>query len=210
MDQGRRHLRNTVFVLYGLTALYFGVNRLQAATVNAGAPQWLSGAASLGLASVTTLPRETSYVTELALRDFTRLHVAGRFTVEIIGASDRSLSFTAADGTPLPLNVRQDGDLLRVRAVTGTSTPETAVLRIEAPALAQIEARLLTGLTLRGLQSPQLRVALDEVATVRLVESRISHLTLHSDLPMDVKVDRATLAAGRLKTSGDLAVLLDE
>jgi hypothetical protein len=210
MNQGERYIRNTVLALCAAAALFFGVNRLFAAVVHSGAPQWLANATSLGLASWAKTRSKARYLADLALRDFTRLHVAGRFSVEIIGAPQYQLSFTTAEGRPLPLDVRQKDDQLWLTGFARGDAAATAVLRIETPALAQLDARKLTGLTLRGLQSPQLAVDLNEVPTARLLENKVAHWTLHSDASAEVQVDKATLAAGKLQTSGDLTIRYGE
>jgi hypothetical protein len=210
MNQGERYLRNTVLALCAAVALFFVVNRLFAATVHSGAPQWLGNATSLGLASWARAGSNARYLQDLALRDFTRLHLHGRFTVEIVGAPQYQLSFTTAYGRALPLAVRQEGDQLWLTGFTRSDIATTAVLRIETPALVQVDARKLTGLTLRGLQSPELAVDLNEVPVARLLDNKVARWTLHSDASADVQVDKATLAAGKVLTSGDVAIRYGE
>lgn len=210
MNQGKRYLRNTVLALYGAGALYFGVNRLYAATIHSTAPQWLGNTTSLGLAYWEKTGSNARYLTDLALRDFTRLHLNGRFTVEIVGAPQYQLSFTAADGRTLPLDVRQQDDRLWLSGFTLNDAAEAAVLRIETPALVQVDARMLTGLTLRGLQSQELTVDLNDVSAARLLENSVPLWRLRSGLSAEVQVDQATLTAGKLLISGDLAIRYGE
>lgn len=206
MNQGRRYIRNTVLGLYGALVLFFGVNRLVVAMAGAGAPEWAINTATLGLAYVTRTGSGAQYLSAQALHDFTRVHVRGRFAVEITGGAEYHLSFTAANGRPLPLGVKQEGEQLWLTGLTTGNKAGPALLRIQMPALAALDARLLTGLTLRGLQSPHITVDLNDVSAARLAENKVGQWVLHSDDPAEVQVDKATLAAGEIQVSGAVAI----
>ncbi len=210
MNKGRHFIRNTVLAFHGVVVLFFGLNRLLAATVSAGAPEWVVNATTLGLASWAKSGAKPRYLTDLELHDFTRLSVKGRFTVEIVGAPQYRISFTAADGRPLPLRVEQQGDRLWLTGFTGTAVAGTAVLCIEMPTLAALDVRQLTGLKLRGLQAPELTVDLNDVPAAHLVDNKVARWVLHSDSHSEVQVDKATLAAGSVQVSGDVTLHTDQ
>ncbi len=125
MNQGKRYIRNTVFVLYGTAALYVGMNRLYLSTVDAGTPQWLRSTLSLGLAAAPEPePAPELKPADVALlRDFTRLSVAGDFTVEVVGAAQYKVSFTMAPDHPMQLRSWQKDGLLRWWGMTTAAAP---------------------------------------------------------------------------------------
>ncbi len=65
-------------------------------------------------------------------------------------------------------------------------------------------------MTLRGLQAQELSVNARNVAAVRLQENAVGHWKLYSNVPVDVRVDKATLSAGSLQTNGKLAIRYGE
>ncbi len=207
MNQGIRYLRNTVFGLYGATALFVGLNRLYASTP-AQTPQWLRSTMTLGL----TTHEEPEPVPAMqpedlaALRNFSRIRVSGDFIVEIVGASTYKVSFTPAAGGKAEIHARQVEDLLSLRAADDDEEGGKGVLRIEMPMLVRLSAQDVSELTLRGLQAEEVSVSLHNVARARLQQNKVAHWKLYSSEPMEIPVDAATLAAGSLQTQGNLSI----
>jgi hypothetical protein len=208
VNPARRDIRNTMLVLYGAAALYVGMNRLHAA-VDTDTPRWLRSALTLGLQAYTTV-RPASARAEAArdrvFRDFTRVNASGDFTLEIVGAAAYNVSFSAAEGRAPRLRARRRDDQLWLEEDGGGDAAAGLTVRIETPAVTQVVAAGLRGLTLRGLTAQAIDVNLQDVAAVRLEQNAVMRWQLASDRPLELQVDPATLAAGRLQVSGELVI----
>jgi hypothetical protein len=208
----RRDIRNTVLALYGAVLLFVAANRLHAAVVDSDTPRWLRALLSLGLDAYTTAPRTTATgeVADRVFRDFTRLNVSGDFTLEIVGAAEYKVSFAAAQGAARRLGARRKGEELWLKDDAAGDADAGLTVRIETPAITQVVATGLRGVTLRGLQGKQLDVELQDVGWARLQQNAVAHWKLAADEPLDLHVDQATLAAGRLQIVGELVIRGDQ
>lgn len=204
MNPARRDIRNTMLVLCGAAVLYVGVNRLYAAAD--AAPPWLRDALTLGLQAYTTVQpavARTEADRERVFRDFTRVNVSGGFALEIVGAAAYNVSFSAPEGRAQLRARRSNGQLWLEEDESGGAG---LTVRIESPAVTQVVASGLNGLTLRGLTAPAIDVELQDVAAVRLEQNAVAHWKLASDRPLELQADQATLAAGRLQVSGEVVI----
>jgi hypothetical protein len=212
MNSARRGIRNTMLALYGVAFVYVGVNRLHAAVVDADTPRWLRATLSLGLDGYTTARRTPApgEAADWVFRDFTRLDVSGDFILEIVGAAEYKVSFPAADGTARRLRARRKGEQLWLQGDATGDADAGLTVRIETPAVTQVVATGLRGLTLRGLQGQQLDVDLQDVGWTRLQRNAVAHWKVASSKPLDLHVDQATLAAGRVQIAGELVLHSDQ
>jgi hypothetical protein len=203
MNQGKRHIRNTVITVCGLTVLTVVAARLYASTVDADTPPWVRKLMTLGLAATerATITSAASPATKSAriltlsdLRDFTGINVEGSFAVEITGAPQYKVSLDGVATEKWTLDWdRAEGGVARIKGGAGT---EGSVLHIETPALTSIEAKGLKQLTVRGVKGPELTLRLKDVAGVRLEGNSVGSWILHSDTPVEVQAERIAPAAG--------------
>jgi hypothetical protein len=209
MNTGKRYLRNTLFALYGGVALFIGLNKLYGSMVAADAPG-VSRTTWLGLtAHARPQPRPTLSDADLAsLRAFTRLNIEGDFVVEIVGADAYKVTFTAADGRSGKLRAWQGDEVLRLEAAAESSG--TGVLRIETPQIRSIFVQDARQLTLRGLRADSVNIVAINVAAARLQQNQVAHWKFHSSTPLEALVDKATLSAGSIQTTGNLAIRYGE
>jgi hypothetical protein len=217
MNQGKRYLRNTVFVLWGTAAVFVGWNRVYSA-VSTGAPQGKYSMLTLGLRQ-DTRDREAPGIDLAQAKDFTRLSVRGRINVEIVGASAFKVSFTPAAGKTPRIKVFQSEGTLHVssREEEGDqgelSGDLEGALRVEVPTLSRIDVAA-NQIVVRGLHAQELSVfgfgTGESGLTVRLQDNQVAQWKLFSGSPMEVRVDDATFAAGTLKSNGDVVIRRDE
>jgi hypothetical protein len=199
MNQGKRHIRYTVFVLAGLTVLMTGAARLYASAVDENTPHWLRSVMSLGLAVSVhhepAPPVEISQAAGLAtLRDFTQLGVEGDFAVEVVSAPQYRVSLVPANGQAWSIGAQWQKDgLLRLKGGAGS---QGAVLRIEAPMLTSIEAQDLMQLTVRGWMAKKMTLRMKNLDGVHLQDSVVEQWILNAESPVSIQVDKATLSAG--------------
>jgi len=208
----RRDIRNTMLALYGGVLLFVAANRLHAAVVDSDTPEWLRALLSLGLDGYTMIRRSTTpgEAADRVFRDVTRLNVSGDFTVEIIGAAEYKVSFPAAEGAARRLRARRKGEELWLQDDAASNADGGLTVRIETPAITQVVATGLRGVTLRGLQGKHLDVELQDVGWARLQQNAVAHWKLAADEPLDLHVDQATLAAGQLQIVGELVIRADQ
>jgi hypothetical protein len=198
MNRGKRYIRNTVIALFGLTVLFVAASRLYASVVKPDSPPWLRTLVSLGQ-SVQVSRQSPPQLQAVRVQDagglhFSRISVEGDFAVEVVAAPVHKVSLAGYDGQSEGVEVQGQRDgLLLLKGMTGS---EGAVLRIETPAIAGVEARYLRQLTLRGFKAAEVSISTRRVSTVLLEENDIGHWNLNSETPVVVKADRATVVAG--------------
>ena len=152
---------------------------------------------------------ELSDVDLASLRGFTRLVVKGDLTVEVIGADAYKVTFTAADGSSRKLRAWQDDETLSLDSADADAAA-TGVLRIETPQLKSLYVQGAQQLTLRGLRSESVSVVATNVAAARLQQNQVAHWKFFSSAPLEALVDKATLSAGSIQTTGNLAIRYGE
>jgi hypothetical protein len=210
MNKGRRLVRNTLFGTFGAVVLLVAANRLYAEVVRDDAPDWLAGVLSLGLKR-SVEPEAGPVLTVADARDFRRVVVVGRFSVEIVGAPEYKVTATLADGSPAPLHVGLGDDAVHLHGINATSFDTGAVdsiatLRIETPVLERVHARVAQ-LDISGIGGDDVQVSgLGEDMVVRLRQNAVAHWRLYSGAPIEVRVDDATFAAGTLNSSGNVVI----
>jgi hypothetical protein len=210
MNQGKRHIRNTMIALCGITLLIVVAGRIHASVADASTPQWLRNVMSLGLAVVVIrAPSPQVAISQASglaeLRDFRRISVEGDFAVEVVSAPQYKVSLVPASDHPWRIGAErlQDG-LLRLTAGSGTAG---AVLRVEAPVLTGIEAQGLTQLTLRGWNAEEMTIRVKNVAGLGIEESAVERWILNAETPIDVRADKATFSAGlTVRGSGQIDI----
>jgi hypothetical protein len=212
MNQGKRYIRNTMLALLGATFLGTVANRIYNATVDDNTPGWQRSILSLGLAveknDIPEPPTKSTITTHAelaALRDFNQISVSGDLTVEIVSAAEYKVTLTPASTQPWSVATEhQKNGLLKLAGGHGS---EGAALRIEAPALSSIEAQNLRQLTMRGWQSPELKVRMKNVAGARIKESAGGHWTLNAETPIALELDKATISGVfDIKSSGEISI----
>jgi len=208
MNQGKRNIRNTVIALYGAVVLFIGANSLYVAKLDT-APSWLRSTLSLGLtAHAKSQPRpELTDVDLASLRDFSRLIVEGDITVEIVGADAYKVTFTTPGSNRL--RAWHNGDVLRVEAESGGAAGAT-VLRIEMPELKSLYIKDAKQLILRDVRSAELNVIATNVRAASLQQNRVARWKFYSSEPLEALVDKATLTAGSMQTTGNLTIRYGE
>jgi hypothetical protein len=203
MNPGKRYLRNTVFVLWGVAAAFVGWNRLYAKVAGEDA-QGKHSLLSLGL-RVEQRSRPRPDLDLAAAKDFTKLGVRGDFTLEIVGAPQYKVTFTSPDGSTTKVHASMDEGYLHVRTdddvVGGT-------LRVETPRLERIDSNVPRVLV-QGLQGKELSLVSYRGGTATLRENQVESWRLFSGQPYEVRVDDITLAAGGIKSNGDVVIRRD-
>lgn len=208
MNKGKRLIRNTALVICGGVVLFVGLNKLYASAVDTG-PQWLRSVASLGL-TTHPKPQARPELTELdlaSLRDFTRLIVEGDITVEIVGADAYKVTFTSPGSNKL--RAWHNGEVLRVEGASGGAAG-ASVLRIELPELKSLYIKDAKQLILRGVRSAELSVIATNVQAASLQQNQVARWKFYSSAPLEALVDKATLTAGSMQTTGNLAIRYGE
>jgi hypothetical protein len=205
MNPGKRYIRNTVFVMWGAAAAFVGWTRLYAYAVDADSPPWQRSLLSLGLRqNDEAKPRpELDLATA---RDFSKLSVYGNFTLEVVGAAQYKVTFTAPDGTTAKPHVYQDDGYLRVHT---EDTVTGGTLRVEVPTLERIDANV-PRTTVSGLQAKELSLVGYRSGTAILQHNQVENWKLFSGEQFEVRIDDATFAAGSIKSNGDIVIRRDQ
>jgi hypothetical protein len=204
MNPGKRYLRNTVFVLWGVAAAFVGWNRLYARVAGEDA-QEKHTLLSLGLrVQETSGPRPDLDLA--AAKDFTKVSVHGDFTLEIVGAPQYKVTFTPAEGTAAKLHASLDEDgYLHARTDDGVTG---GTLRIEVPQLERIDANVPRVLV-QGMQGKELSLVSYRGGAATLRENHVESWRLFSGQPFEVRVDDITFSAGGIKSNGDVVIRRD-
>ena len=206
MNQGKRYILYTTCALGGLTLLLATASWVSASVDEANTPRWQRTLLSLGLQMQDNRKRETP-TQPITLADagqlrFTRIDVDGDFAVEAVTAPVHKVSLVSGKPTSILAAQGEQGDLLKL---TGGPDSAGAVLRIEAPALAHIEAANLRQLTVRGSQAPEFTIRTKKVAALRIEESAVGRWILKAETPVEVLADKATMSAGlNIDASGNI------
>ena len=196
MNSGRKLIRNTVFGLWGATALFVGLNRLNASTAD-------GAGFTLGLRHEERAAA-TPQIDLASASDFTRLSVRGPLVLEVVGAAAYKVTLTPISGPPPEIRAYLQDRTLHIDA--GESQGEArAVLRVEAPLLERIDAGSRKVL-LRGLGSPEVELYMYNGGEARLEQNRVLRWEFFSGNPLAVQVDDATFAAGTVKSRGDVSL----
>ena len=204
MNQGKKLIRNTIFTLWGVAALYVGWNRLNAAVVDDDTAPALRAAMTLGLRP-TVHPERPPSIDLSTVRDFTRVSVFGRFRVEIVGGQDYRVSVVPEPGQEAKYRAWREGDALRVTTEGDNEGPAVATLHIEVPTLNKIAVNV-SQISVQGLKAPELELVSYNAGRASLRQNQIDYLRMVSYQPLEVQMDDATFAAGIIKANGDVRI----
>jgi hypothetical protein len=200
MNPGKKLIRNTVFGLWGTAALFVGLNRLNAT------PSGTEGGGSfltMGLRQDQE-PERNSEIDLATARDFTRISVRGRFSVEVVGSQSYKVTLTPAAGQSPEIHAYQKDGVLHVDG----GEPEGELqgeLRFEVPTLARIDATA-PRITVRGLKVPEFSLYMHRGGAALLEENQVQHWHMFSSQALELQVDDATFAAGTMESKGAIVI----
>jgi hypothetical protein len=196
MNPGRKLIRNTVFGLWGATALFVGLNRLNATAAD-------GAGITLGLRQEERA-EEIPSIDLASASNFTRLSVRGPLVLEVVGAATYEVTLTPISGESPEVRAWLQDRTLHVDA--GESQGEArAVLRVQAPLLERIDAGSRKVLV-RGLGSPDVDLYMYNGGEARLEQNHVQRWEFFSGNPLAVQLDDATFASGTVKSRGEVSL----
>lgn len=174
-------MRNTILVLAGLLVLHVGASRLYAVDDRA-------------------IPMERATPADLAtLRDFTAILVEGDFALEVVRGAEYSVEFTPSNRAEGRFSaVVHDNTLL----LGGFENVPGSRARVTLPALTQLNAGRVEALSISGFDGDELSVRAERVQCVTLRNNRIREWQIRAERVVDLRIDRASISAGKVDVSG--------
>jgi hypothetical protein len=189
MKRSERLMRNTIVVLGAVSVLYVAGNRLYAIDNPAPARQGTS-ADDLG-----------------ALRDFSAISARGDFSVEIVQGAEYSVSLTPADASAGSLYAAVDDNTLVLRGLRSQASNH---VRVTLPTLTRLYVDRVPAVSISGFSGDSLVLQLESNPHVTLRSNAIRRWKVSTDGRGDLRVDKASVAAGQFDMAGDITFAVVE
>ncbi len=181
MKKSKRLIRNTILALNGMMVLYVGVNRLYA------------------VSDPTPTAQRTSTAELAMLRDFTAIEVTGDFSVDVVRGADYAVAYTPVDESRGEFVATVRGDTLILRGFNNTNTDR---VRVALPVLTRLDAELVPALSISGFHGASASLQLDGTSQVILRNNAIRQWHIVASEVKELKIDRASLGAGKVDLAG--------
>jgi hypothetical protein len=181
MKKSKRLIRNTILALNGMMVLYVGINRLYA------------------VSSPTQAAQRTSTAELALLRDFTAIEVNGDFSVDVVQEADYAVAFAPAAANQGDFVATLRGNTLVLHGFHNTRANRA---RVALPVLTHLDAELVPVLSISGFNGTSLSLQLDGTPQVILRNNGIRQWHIVASEVDELKIDKASLAAGKVDLAG--------
>jgi hypothetical protein len=181
MKRSERLIRSTIVGLTGLMVLYVGISRLSAGSTPAHAT---------GQTSVAELAR---------LRDFSAIQVDGNFSLDVVQDAAWSVAFAPSEPGQGSFYAAVHDNTLVLHGFRNTPASRVTVT---LPALSKLAAHKVTALSVSGFAGANLSLELGTTARVTLRNNSIRQWHIDAAHVGDLRLDRASIGAGRVDLAG--------